>query len=229
MFVWLKFMLNKGFIFSFFAVALCSNLLAAPSGPFIGGIIGATSMRGEHTYTTNDKPAANKFKKISPHGGINAGYLISMKDGKVCVGGEIYFIVGGPSSKKELRTADNNKEGLYSISNKGAAGLSLITGMMLNPRIMAYARVGYEVQNYEFKYNELTFEAPNNKTYKKRVSGLAPGGGILFRITPQLAAMVDATVPVVNKVTIRKKDTNNRSMEYSPSMQRVSCRLIYTF
>ena len=73
-------MLNKIFVLSLSVFALSSKLLAAPSGPFIGGIIGATSIRGEHTYNVNDKPATNKIKKIAPHGGISAGYLMSMKE-----------------------------------------------------------------------------------------------------------------------------------------------------
>lgn len=204
-------------------------LFAAPSGFFVGGLIGATGLKGEHTYTTQAGPSVNKFNKVAPHMGVDVGYLASVQDGKVCVGAEVYGLVGGPAVKKDLKTKDEIIEGRYSASNKSVIGASIITGMMLNPRLMAYARVGYEINTFEFKYTELTFATPANKTYKKKANGIAPGGGILFRVTPQLAVMVDATIPVLNKVTIQAKDTNGRSMEYSPVTQRVTCRVIYTF
>lgn len=212
-----------------FLLATVTPLTAAPSGFFVGGVLGATALKGEHTYTTQAGPGVNKLNKVSPQGGLNAGYLISMQDGKMCMGAEIYALMGGPSIKKDLATKGGPIEGRYNVATKGTVGAAIITGMMLNPRLMAYVRLGYEMNSFEFKYSELTFESPNNKTYKKKVSGVAPGGGVLFRITPQLSVMLDATIPVLSKTTVRAKDTNGRSMEYSPAMQRVTGRVIYAF
>lgn len=206
-----------------------SPVMAAPSGFFVGGMIGATALKGEHTYTTTTGPGVNKLNKVAPHVGADVGYLMSMNDGKVCVGAEVYGIIGGPSVKKDLAAKGGPIEGRYNVANKNIMGVSIITGMMLNPRLMGYARVGYEIDTFEFKYTEMTFESPNNKTYKKKVSGLAPGGGILFRVTPELAVMLDATIPILGKITVRAKDAGGRSMEYAPSAQRVTCRVIYTF
>lgn len=211
------------------SLACITSVYAAPAGFFVGGMLGVTSLKGEHTYTTVDGSGVSKLNKVAPHGGLNLGYLMSMQDGKVCVGAEVYGLTGGPSVSKDLFIKGGPIEGRFNVANKGIMGASIITGMMLNPRLMGYARVGYEINSFEFKYTEMTFESPNNKTYKKKVSGLAPGGGVLFRVTSQLSVMVDATVPVLSKVTVRSKDTNGRSMEYSPAVQRVTCRVIYAF
>lgn len=216
-------------LYSAAAFAYAAPLAAAPSGFFLGGLLGATALKGEHTYTVSGDPSVGKISKMSPHAGIDAGYLISMSDGKACIGAEVYATVGGPVVKKTLMLKTGVVQGQYSIASKNVMGAAIITGMMLNPRLMGYARVGYEMQSYEFKYTELTFESPNSKTYKKRATGLAPGGGLLFRVNQQLSVMVDATVPVMPKITIRAKDSNDRSMEYSPAMQRITCRVIYTF
>lgn len=213
----------------FVLLTLVTPLVASPSGFFVGGILGVTALKGEHTYTTKEGSGINKLNKIAPQAGLNAGYLVPMQDGKMCIGAEIYTLLGGSSVKKDLSTKSGPVEGRYNISTKGTIGASIITGMMLNPRLMAYARVGYEMSSLEFKYSDLSFELPHSKTYKKKTTGIAPGGGILFRITPQLSMMLDATIPVLKKTTVRSKDANGRSMEYSPSTQRVTCRIIYTF
>lgn len=207
-------------------ISCATPVMAAPSGFFLGGLLGATALKGEHTFTIGSEPGVSKINKMAPHFGLNTGYLMSITDGKACVGAEIYGIFGGPVSKKQL-ISGGLSYGMYSVQVKSIMGASIITGMMLNPKLMGYARVGYEMETFNFKYSDLTFGPDLN--YKKKIAGLAPGGGMLIRITPQLSVMVDATIPVVAKVTVQNADAAGRKMEYQPNMQRITCRVIYAF
>jgi opacity protein-like surface antigen len=212
-----------------------SPLFATMGGFYVGGHGGVAFIKGEHKYINGDNGSvgALEVNKMGYLLGINVGYLSALNGGKMYIGGEVYASILKASLRKQLQTKTGPIEGNVSIQPKHIYGAAALIGTMLNPRVLVYGRLGYEMQSYAFNYTELTFQSPDSQKVQKTVSGFAPGAGGLYRLSNSLAVGGDIIVPILPKIEARKSTQTingaKRGFEYSPTQYRVMAKVIYSF
>jgi opacity protein-like surface antigen len=212
-------------------VTLGAAHASSMTGFFVSGNAGAMLIEGEHTLknSSTGQEGSRKVNKMGYHAGPGLGYLMAMGDGKFYVGGELYYWLMSGSVRKELQTKTGPVEGTFTIQPKHAMGAAVLMGTMINPKVMMYARVGYESQSFDFKYDDLTFQSPTNVKYSKSVTGVAPGAGILYRLSTSTSVGIELVMPMLAKAEVRKPDNSKRGFAYTPSQKRITAKVIYSF
>lgn len=204
---------------------------ASMAGFFVSGNAGAGLIEGEHKFkdSSTGQEGIRKVNKMGYHVGPGLGYLMAMDDGKFYVGGELYYWLMSGSVRKELQTKTGPVEGTFAIQPKRTIGAAILMGTMINPKVMMYAKVGYESQSFEFTYDDLTFQSPKSVKYTKSLTGAAPGAGILYRLSTRTSVGLELTMPMLAKAEIRKPDGSKRGFEYTPNQKRITAKVIYSF
>lgn len=208
---------------------------ARMSGFYLGAHGGSGLLKGEHKYKNGETGAEGKSKinKMGILFGLNAGYLRPFGNGRTFWGGELYASMISGSVRKQLQTRGGTLDGSVNIQPTRVMGIAAIVGTMINPKIALYGRIGFESQKFKLTYTDLTFQIPTSETYQKSVSGIAPGAGGLYKLTPHISAGGELIVPLLSKIEPRKStETKNgvkRGFEYTPSQYRVMAKVIYHF
>lgn len=204
------------------------------NGFYLGAHVGGAMLQGTHTYTNGgSKPGAQKTKGISYLAGINAGYLKQMGASNMVVGGEAYFSMAGPKASLNLQIPDGPLEGKANISHKSAMGGALIAGALLNPKVLMYVKLAYELDKFTFKYTALTFQTPTSESYSKTTRAFVPGAGALYKVSESLLVGGEYGYAKIKKMQPRTDavalNGAQRGYTYAPEEHRLTAKIVYVF
>lgn len=153
-------------------------------GFFIGGGLGAAALRNEAKYTdTTQGKGKLTANKLGAYYQVHAGYLHEVGTSKTMIGGDIFL--NSSSAKKIYNIGVNNQPAVGTLEQKRSTGygIAAIAGKLVNPKVMVYGRLGYEMSRYEMKL-ALVGQAPQSST--KSYSGVVPGVGMNYKVTPNV-------------------------------------------
>ncbi len=211
-----------------------SAATAGFNGFYVGGHLGLGLLQGTHTYTNGGSTAGTqKVKAIGYLAGINAGYLKLMSGSNMVVGGEVYYTLAGPKSSQNLQIPGGLVEGKANISHKSAMGGALIAGALLNPKVLMYAKLGYELDKFNLKYTGLTFQAQTTESYTKSTRAFVPGAGALYKISESLLVGGEYGYAKMGKLKPRSDQVAingaQRGYTFTPTEHRLTAKVVYVF
>lgn len=193
-------------------------------GVFVGGGLGMGGMRSESKYTDivqgNGKTNLNKFGAAYQ---LHTGYLTEIGSSKTMVGGEIYL--NGSSAKKEgdIGIDGGAVVGSMSLKRSLGYGVALIAGKLVNPKVMVYARIAYEMSRYNI---DLKLAGAQSQSIKKTYSGVVPGAGIDYKVAPNVIVGLgyDYAGLFGNKAVYEQ---GNQKIEVNPSEHRIMAKVSF--
>ncbi|MBY0280768.1 MAG: hypothetical protein K2W94_01265 [Alphaproteobacteria bacterium] len=205
------------------------------TGFYAGGTIGAAMLQGTHQYSNGTTTPAGK-QKVNALGylaGGNVGYLRQMGDSKLVLGGEAFATLAGPNAKKDLQMPDGPIEGKANIRHKMFMGAAVIIGAVMNPKVMMYTKLAYEMDKFELQYTGLTFGTVANEKFTKSVRGIVPSVGALCKITNSFLIGAEYSYALIEKLAPRSDATvingAQRGFTYSPTEHRLAAKIVYLF
>lgn len=205
------------------------------TGLYAGGNVGVAMLQGTHQYNNGTSSPAGK-QKVNALGylaGANFGYLKQMGNSKLVVGGEVFGDLAGPSAKKDLQIPDGSIEGKVNIRHKMILGAGLILGGVMNPKVLVYTKVAYEMDKFELKYTNLTYGTVPTEKFTKSVRGIVPSAGVLYKVTNSLLVGGEYSYALMAKLEPRKDATvingAQRGYNYTPTEQRLTVKFAYLF
>lgn len=211
-------------------IACFANCNAAKrpfTGIFVGGGAGASLMTGEHVYTAGSILSADSGKLAMRGFGLVvnavAGYM-HLTEGKTWFAGELYFNAKTTKAKKDMNT--NSNQGTVEIKNKNTFGLAALIGTPLNPRVIMYAKAGFEMGSFSFKYTNLT-TTPSEKSISKRLNSVIPSAGVMYSMTDSLLLGGEYAYAVSTK-KIKISDTEPTA-DFKPAEHRLVGSIRYVF
>lgn len=223
-------------------IFLWTSMIAHPSqaafeGFRIGGNLGLQLLQGKHYYTGFPYPSADMMKRISILGaiyGAHAGYLFELGSSKIVLGAEIYALIPTASPTINLALVNQPQEGTVSFTHNRSLGVSLIAGMMLNPKIMAYLLVGIEKARFQFTYKFTNTNPapglgtlPAQQILNHNFNALNVGLGGTYKITPHFLLGVELSSPFFKRFKISA--SGPRGYNYKPAERRLMLKLSYLF
>ena len=142
------------FLSSFVICSAETTPLKKPfTGFFVGGGLGGSLLGGEHAYEAGGDSGNLVMRGFGFLMNAVGGYMY-LTDAKTWFAGELYFNLKSAKSKKEMKNV--LAQGEIEIKSKNTFGLSASIGGPLNPRVMMYAKAGFEMGSFSFKYTNLT-------------------------------------------------------------------------
>lgn len=220
---------------------LATSLLAAPSisqaslyfSGFYGSVgVGAIWVKGKHTFAD---PATGKGQSkpntAGAAGSFHLGYMTEIKTSTVMVGGEIYYMQPSFNYKMQLIPDGFPRQGAGRIQRKGTYGVSLIAGVLINPKIVVYGKLSYDIAPTQFKYSDLSFGTNRNITYKHNYKTVVPGFGFRYAIADRFHIGAEYNLAVLGKYDVRKADSAQfgavRGIETKLTEQRIMLTFTY--
>lgn len=219
-------------LLSLASTALSHQAFAHVKGIFVGAQGGLVYLSGTHNYNTLNLPDKNKTgeKKIAKTGmifGAHGGYMHGLGNGKMFVGGEVYFTLSKANHKMELSTPGGPNEGKVNIRLKHSYGAALLGGMLMNPKIFVYGRLGYEHASVCLNYSSAS-SALTSLSYTKNVTAIVPGAGVSYRLSDRL--MIGAEYQYASFSTLRPKfPSGNRKANADLIEHRLFVKVSYSF
>lgn len=174
------------------------GILTSTSGAitgFYGGLaIGGAHLAGNHVLAvTRGNPAAPASQKHNTnmsahavHGEIFAGY--GQKVNEVWFALEANYGLSNLETKTLLDITGFDSQQPLTIKSRQAAGLSVHMGYHVNPKTMAYIKLGFETRKFNADFNGANNNADPilNHTKGYYSTAFAPGFGIETEVTPDI-------------------------------------------
>lgn len=212
-----------------------TNASADFTGLYVGGNVGVAMLQGTHQYSNGTSAPAGK-QKVNALGylaGANFGYIKQMGDSKLVMGGEIFGDMAGPSAKKDLQIPDGSIEGKVNFKHKMILGGGIILGGVMNPKVLVYTKLAYEMNKFELKYTNLTYGTVPMEKYTKSIRGIVPSAGVLYKLTNSLLVGGEYSYALMAKLEPRKDKTvingAQRGYSYTPTEHRLTVKFAYLF
>lgn len=202
--------------------AMASNY----GGIFVGGGLGVGVMRNETKYTdTAFGEGKTTTTKVGGYYQLHAGYLHELGTSKTMLGGDVYM---NSSSAKIINNIGVNGRaivGTLEQKRSSGYGLAFIAGKLVNPKVMLYGRLGYEVSHYDMK---VTLINQASQSSKKSYTGIVPGVGMNYKVTPNVLVGLgyDYAGLFSNKVIYSAGTT---SLHVTPAEHRVMMKVSFVF
>ena len=223
------------------SLLLAASVLVSPavseaslyfSGMYTTVGIGAVWEKGKHKFVdpVKGKNQAN-INSFAPAASFHLGYITEVKTSTVMVGGELYYFYPGFSKRINLIPDGSVSQGNANIVRNGSYGLGFVTGKLINPKIIVYGKIAYDIAPTQFKYSDLTFGSVRNKTYKKSFKKFTVGAGFRYAMSDRLHIGAEYNVVPLGKFVIRKDsqviDGASRLKEVKLTEQRFLLTLTY--
>ena len=220
--------------FILFVIGSITATHARFHGLYIGANAGVTLLKGDHKYT-NASPKEGKvlFGDMSYILGLQGGYMHYLADSKIVIGVELGFSILGLNVTKDLKVDGGPVEGKVNIRNRYKFGLALFAGMAINPKVMMYAKLGYENNKFDLNYTHLTFQTPSYEKYSVSLRGLVPGAGLYYKLSPVLFVGAEYNYSLMKKTQPRSDTTAlngaRRGYIFSPIQHRLVVKIVRVF
>jgi opacity protein-like surface antigen len=221
----------KKFLFTFFSCQIfCLYADAATpqvkkpfTGIFFGAGGGASLLGGEHAYKIGADSGKLNMRGFGALLSAAAGYMW-LTDTKAWFAGELYFYAKTAKSSKVMKNITN--EGDVTIKNRSTLGIAGLLGGAVNPRLMMYAKAGFETGTFSFNYKNLT-TPPNAKTNSTRMQAVVPGAGMLYTLTD--AVLVGGEYGYMLSTKKLKASDASPVADYKPTEHRIMATIRYVF
>lgn len=196
------------------SLLLAAGIIAAPATSeaslYFSGMygtlgIGALWEKGKHKFVD---PVRGKnqamINSFGPAGSFHLGYVTEIKVSTVMVGGELYYFYPSFGKRINLIPEGSISQGNARIVRNGSYGAALVAGKLINPKIMVYAKLAYDIAPTQFKYYDLTFGSVRNKIYKKSFRTFTPGLGFRYAMSDRFHIGAEYNIAGLGKYVIRK-------------------------
>ncbi len=161
------------------------------SGFYGGADLGVSIFKGDHTYTDAFGKDKEDFTKIGALLGAHLGYMKEIGASRIVLGLEGYLNTSTARAKDDLKSSPaKTKVGTFEAKRKMSAGLSLIGGKLVNPKVMIYGKLSFERGSFEIDYKN-NLMSPTSKTRKKTMFALVPGAGIHYKAAERVFSKND--------------------------------------
>jgi outer membrane immunogenic protein len=195
-------------------------------GIFVGAGLGVGMMRNDTKYVdATQGEGKSTVAKLGAYYQLHAGYLHEVGTSKTLVGGDIY--VNGSSAKKLNNVGVDGGAIAGTIEQKRSTGVGIaaILGKLINPKVMIYGRVGYELSKYDMKLNLI---GVTPKSFTKSYNGIVPGVGLNYKIAHNMmiGGGYDYTGLFSNKTVYQNGDVN---IQVKPAEHRMMVKLTFVF
>lgn len=201
--------------------------------------LGGEKVSGKHRFFDGGgnfgETTPSKFSYAA--GGL-LGYAFELGTSKTVIGFDVAYCMYGAdmtgklaiSTGKDSNGAPNTgaSQGDYSIKMKNSMGGSVMGGMLLNPRVIAYAKIGYEIIKFSMTYSNLTYNT-KSEVYSINSKGIVPSIGGALLLSPRVYAGAELSFPITKKLKPRDNlvpiNGVQRGYTYRPSVIRVLFQL----
>lgn len=199
-------------------------------GGFYAGVgVGAAIARSEHKFTNvASQQGKTTYTKFGGLYEVHAGYMQEIGSSRTMVGGELYAVGSTPKETENVGVHGGNVVGTVSIDRAPAYGVAAILGKLVNPKVMVYGKIAYEMAKYKLVYKGNTHLPALSQTAKSTYNGVVTGFGIGYKVTSNIMvggeynyAGLYGNEKVVNK--------NGFTCELNPGEHRFSIRASYLF
>ena len=186
--------------------------LAANASLYFSGFyttlgLGGTWVKGKHKFTDpNGDVGQAKLNTINMAGSLHLGYITEINVSTVMVGGEIYYMIPTYNHKFKLIPDGGSSEGDARIHRKSTYGAAFIAGVLLNPKIIVYGKLAFDIAPTEFKYSNLTFGNKSNINYKHSYKKFVPGVGFRYAIGDRFHIGAEYDIAVLGRHAVRSVD-----------------------
>ncbi|WP_032112668.1 outer membrane protein [Candidatus Paracaedibacter symbiosus] len=211
--------------------ALVLTTTAALSSPyggvFVGAGLGVGALRSETKYVDNTTLASGKSTatKFGLYYQGHLGYLHEVGDSKTMIGGDVY--VNGSSANKVENIGANGQLVAGTLQQKRSVGygVALIAGKLVNPKVMIYARLGYEMSRYKMN---LKLAGQQQKTFNKDYASVVPGVGLNYKVAHNVLVGVGYDYAgFASKKTVYTDAAQN--IQVNPAEHRVMAKVSFVF
>jgi hypothetical protein len=221
----------KKLLLTIFSLQICCPLVEAASAPikrpftgiFFGAGAGGTMLSGEHAYQTALDSGKLNMRGFGALLSAAAGYMW-LTDSKAWFAGELYFYAKTAKASKVMKNITN--EGTVTIKNRSTLGVAGMMGGAVNPKLMMYAKAGFETGSFSFNYADLT-TTPGTKTSSKRMQAVVPGAGLLYTMTD--AVLVGGEYGYMLSTKKLKASEAAPIADYKPTEHRIMATIRYVF
>lgn len=214
----------------FFCQILCVSANAEPpqvkkpfTGIFFGAGGGGSLIGGEHVYKTATDSGKLNMRGFGALLSAAAGYMW-LTDSKAWFAGELYFYAKTAKASKAMNNITN--EGDVTIKNRSTLGVAGLLGGAVNPRLMMYAKAGFETGTFSFNYKNLA-TVPATKTNSSRMQAIVPGAGLLYTLTD--AVLVGGEYGYMLSTKKLKASDASPVADYKPTEHRIMATIRYVF
>lgn len=161
------------------------------SGIYAGLDAGLSIFTGDHTYTDAFGKDKQSFTKPAFLGGGHVGAMKEIGTSRTVLGIEGYINGTTTFVKENLRSSPaKTKVGTFEAQRVMGLGLAVIGGKLINPKVMIYAKAGFERGKFEIKYKN-SLMSPTTKKVRKTLSAFVPGVGISFKAVERMLTKTD--------------------------------------
>lgn len=198
--------------------------LAYVKGLYIGAQVGGSKASGNHEFRTPGNQDKESLKAIGGLGGIVAGYVQEIGTSRMVVGGEVYFNGHFSSDKIKLKTGGVIR-GDGTVKHTSSMGAAVMGGMLINPKLLGYARIGFESAKFSFNYTNPADDV------SKSTTAIVPGAGASWQYSERVCIGGEYQYASFKKITPRNIGDKGiqRGFTVKPTEHRVLVKLTYNF
>lgn len=200
----------------------------AYGGFYVGAGLGAGVARSEHKFTDATGQGKVSYTKVGGLYEFFTGYMQEVGSSRTMVGGEAYMTASTAKEKENLGTNGQPVVGTVTIKREPAYGVAAILGKLVNPKVMVYAKIAYEMAKYKLDYRFTGANAALSGVKKPSYNGVVPGAGVNYKINANL--IVGAEYSFAGTYGKKKViDANGVVCEFNPGEHRFAVRAAYIF
>lgn len=204
--------MKKALLMSMLFVSAASvSTTNAFSGYFIGAGTGLNWLRGKIDFTSSGFTDSKRVSKGLFLFGIRAGYHHELSS-RMILGGEAGFYTSASAYKGNILTATGAFIGAQEVKQRYSAHIAMTVGKLMNPKVFAYGKAGFEYTMFNFKY-ALTSGAQSER---KPATTLFPGVGVQYSLSKNMALGLEYQF-----LGAYKKITTRAGGAYKPNAHRV--------
>ena len=175
---------NKIALITAFSVASSLATAGGFDGPFVQAGVGFANAQ---TDVSAPGWFSSKLSDNNSIGQIAAGYSQSM--GQFNLAASAYYLVGDQKAGKF--DYNTSSVGSIQLKNKNAWGVSIEPGFNLSETTLAYAKMGYVETKAQDSDNWTSGGLNRSASYNQSSHGYSYGGGIKYKFSPKLFAVVE--------------------------------------
>ena len=165
-----------------------------------GGIL----TKGKHKLINpNAGPSESKLSNFGGGASFHIGYVTEKGASTVMLGGEIYAMKFFNNIRKSIALPSGDFQGNVRIQHNLGYGAALILGKLINPKIMVYGKLAFEMSSIMYKYNELRFGTSSTWDTKKSYRKFIPGAGFRYAMSDHFHIGAEYSVAPLGKVLVR--------------------------